>query len=43
VMVEDYPYVEVDFIGNVDLVLPEGAQWDALGRLKKNMTLQKYF
>jgi hypothetical protein len=31
VMVEDYPYVGVDFRGSVDLVLPEGAQWDASG------------
>jgi len=34
VMVEEYPYVRVDFRGSADLVLPEGAQWDASGRLK---------
>jgi len=25
VMIEDYPYVGVEFIGSADLVLPEGA------------------
>ena len=30
-IVEDYPYAKVDFRGNADLVLPEGAHWDASG------------
>jgi hypothetical protein len=28
VVIEDFPYVGVDFRGSVDLVLPEGTQWD---------------
>jgi len=42
-MVEDYPYVEVDFRGIAGLVLPEGERWDASSISQKNMTLQKYF
>jgi hypothetical protein len=32
----------VDFRGSVDLVLPEGALWDASGKTWEIMTLQKY-
>jgi hypothetical protein len=42
VMVEDYPYARMDFRGSADLVLPEGAQWDASGKFQ-NVTLQKVF
>jgi hypothetical protein len=31
-MFDDYDYVELDFRGDLDLVLPEGAQWGELGK-----------
>jgi hypothetical protein len=31
-MVDDYAYVRLDFRGDPDLVLPEGAQWGQLGK-----------
>jgi len=30
-MIEDYPYAGMDFQGDLDLVLPEGAHWDISG------------
>jgi hypothetical protein len=38
VAIEDFPYAGVDFRGSVDLLLPEGIQWDALG-MKDNHNL----
>ena len=32
-MIEDYPYVGMDFRGDEDLVLPVGAHWDQLGKI----------
>jgi hypothetical protein len=37
-MIEDFPYAGMDFWGSTDLVLPQGAQWDASGESLKNMT-----
>ena len=31
-MVDDYAYAGLDFRGDPDLVLPEGAQWGELGK-----------
>jgi hypothetical protein len=31
-MVDDYAYARLDFRGDPDLVLPEGAQWGKLGK-----------
>ena len=31
-VIEDFPYVGMDFRNDDSLVLPEGAQWDALGK-----------
>jgi hypothetical protein len=31
-MVDDYAYAGLDFRGDPDLVLPEGAQWGKLGK-----------
>jgi hypothetical protein len=28
IVIEDFPYAEVDFLGSVDLVIPEGIDWD---------------
>jgi hypothetical protein len=32
-VIEDFPYVGVEFRGSVDLFLPEEAQWDASGKI----------
>jgi hypothetical protein len=37
VVIEDFPYVGVDFRGSADLVLPEGIQWDASGTKDHNL------
>jgi hypothetical protein len=42
IMIEDYPYFMVDFRGSVDLVLPEGALWDASSETWDIVSLQKY-
>jgi hypothetical protein len=38
-MIEDFPYVRIDFRGDTDLVLLEGAQWDVTCISSKNVTL----
>lgn len=30
-MIEDYPYDGMDYRGDPDLVVPEGAHWDLIG------------
>ena len=35
ISIEDFPYVGVDFWGSVDLVLPEGIDWDMSGTKTK--------
>jgi hypothetical protein len=35
IMIEYFPYVGVDFRGSMDLVLPEGEDWDASGKKPK--------
>jgi hypothetical protein len=30
--IEDFPYVDVDFRGSMDLILPVGEDWDELGK-----------
>jgi hypothetical protein len=42
VTMKDYPYSGMYFISSENLVLPEGAQWDASSKLK-SVTLQKIF
>jgi len=32
IMIEDFPYARVYLWGNMDLVLPEGEDWDASGK-----------
>jgi hypothetical protein len=32
IVIEDFPYAGVDFWGSMDLVLPEGEDWDASGK-----------
>ena len=32
ITVEDYPYVGMDFRGDLDLVLPPGAAWGTVGK-----------
>jgi hypothetical protein len=32
IVIEDFPYTGVDFQGNMELVLPEGEDWDASGK-----------
>jgi hypothetical protein len=35
IVIEDFPYAGVDFWGSLDLVLPEGIDWDASGTKPK--------
>jgi hypothetical protein len=42
-MVDDYAYVELDFQGDLDLVLPEDAQWGELGKQYTYFFLLKCF
>jgi hypothetical protein len=35
IVIEDFPYVRVDFRGSMDLVLPYGMDWDASGEKSK--------
>ena len=37
VTIDDYAYEGVDFQGDRDLVLPEGAQWGAIGKNDSTM------
>jgi hypothetical protein len=37
VVIEDFPYVGVDFRGSADLVLLEGIQWEASGMKDHNL------
>ena len=30
--IEDFPYANVDFRGSMDLILPEGEEWDESGK-----------
>jgi len=34
VTIEDYPYVEMEYHGDPELVLPEGEQWSAIDKTK---------
>ena len=38
IVIEDFPYVGVDFQGSVDLVLLEGIDWDVSGT-KPNLVM----
>jgi hypothetical protein len=38
IVIEDFPYARVDFRGSVDLVLPEGIDWDVSGT-KPNLVM----
>lgn len=39
-MIEDYPYVGVDFCGDAELILPKDDQWSNVG--KSNVILDIY-
>jgi hypothetical protein len=43
VLIEDFPYAGVYFIGSADLVLPEGIQWDASGMKNHNLETICFF
>jgi hypothetical protein len=43
VVIEDFPYVGVDFRGSADLVLPEETQWDASGTKDHNLVTIFFF
>ena len=38
-MIDDYPYVRMDLRIDGDLVLPQGVQWDATGKLSEKCDL----
>jgi hypothetical protein len=35
IVIEDFPYVRVDFWGSMDLVLPDRMNWDVSGKKPK--------
>jgi hypothetical protein len=37
IVIEDFPYVGVDFWGSMDLVLPYRIDWDVSGKKPKNL------
>ena len=37
--IEDFPYAGMDFRNDTDLALPEGAQWDASGKISPMLDL----
>ena len=39
----EYPYVEMDFRGDLDLALPAGEQWSALGKVIRPHLCLSYF
>jgi hypothetical protein len=40
--IEDFPYADVDFCGSMDLILPEGEDWDESGK-RLSRTLSSLF
>ena len=42
-MIDNFPYVQVNFRGDEDLSLPEREQWDTIGMYSKNVTLYDFF
>jgi hypothetical protein len=42
IVIEDFPYVGVDFRGSMDLVLLDGVDWDASGK-KPKQSCQVFF
>ena len=32
IAIEEYPYAGIDFRGDLDLIIPDGAQWGAMGK-----------
>ena len=38
-MINDYPYVRMDGRNDGDLVLPQGVQWDAIGKFSEKCDL----
>ena len=38
-VIQDFPYVGMDFRNDEDLALPEGAQWDASGKFSPILNL----
>jgi hypothetical protein len=38
IVIEDFPYAGVDFRGSMDLVLPDGIDWDASGMKPKTLS-----
>jgi hypothetical protein len=43
IVIEDSPYVEVDFRGSMDLVLPYGMDWDVSGMKSNTLSSVFYF
>jgi hypothetical protein len=41
--IEDFPYVDVDFRGSMDLILPEGEDWDESGKRLSRILSPVYF
>jgi hypothetical protein len=41
-VIEDFPYAGVDFRGSMDLVLPDGMDWDMSGE-KPKQSCQVFF
>jgi len=42
IVIEDFPYDGVDFLGSMDLVLPVGEDWNASGK-KPKMIFSSFF
>jgi hypothetical protein len=40
--IEDFPYAGVDFSGSMDLIMPEGEDWDESGK-RLSCTLSSFF
>jgi hypothetical protein len=43
IVIEDFPYAGVDFWGSLDLVLPDGIDWDASGMKPKTLSSVFFF
>jgi hypothetical protein len=41
--IEEFPYADVDFHRSMDLILPEGEDWDESGKRLSRILLPVYF
>ena len=39
----EYPYVGMDYRGDPDLVLPDGEQWGAIGKIYDHVTVYCFY